>query len=221
MNDKQVDALLALLKALYPRQVVEEETVRAYAVLLADLPVAVVQRAVKAHATESPYFPTIAEIRTRAAEEAAGLPTPEEAWSMVAALIPHAQGRLQFDPYPAVPHPVVKKAVDDIGWAELAHGKNPAATRAQFLEQYRYHRAQALRPYLHGTVVPPSLTATTRAAQTVLFDVPANRPELPALTPEEREANLRRFARMVRELMREPGPRREGAAPTVPRADAQ
>jgi Loader and inhibitor of phage G40P len=76
--------LVAILKAAFPRQPIEPETVKTYAAFLADLEVETATEAMKRLVASSRFFPTIAEIREEIAEQACGLPSELEAWELVA-----------------------------------------------------------------------------------------------------------------------------------------
>lgn len=80
MRAEQARALVALLKAMYPRAEVSRETWNGYAHYLADLEYAAAKAAIDAHIMTSTFFPAVAEIRERVAEDACRLPGAEEAW---------------------------------------------------------------------------------------------------------------------------------------------
>jgi hypothetical protein len=79
MTASEARALVAQLKAAFPRQEVTKETLAVYARMLADLDVDAAQHAVLGIMAESTFFPAIAEIRERVARNACTLPSVEAA----------------------------------------------------------------------------------------------------------------------------------------------
>jgi len=79
MTADQARALVAQLKAAFPRQEVTKETLAVYARMLADLDYAAAQHAVLGIMAESKFFPAIAEIRERVARNSCTLPSVEAA----------------------------------------------------------------------------------------------------------------------------------------------
>jgi hypothetical protein len=164
--------LVAVLKAAFPRQPVEPETVKVYANFLVDLDVDAATAAAKRLVATSRFFPTIAELREAAAETELGLPNEVEAWDMVNRFVFHQGDRVPcpagcddgwadrdgdvvcpdchgygwVEERPPPLHPVLRQALDFIGgsWGLRATGHS-AVLRAQFRDAYRTLRPQAVR----------------------------------------------------------------------------
>jgi hypothetical protein len=132
MTPAETTKVLALLKASYPRQAVGRDNMKAYALMLGDLPFADVQRAVVRHVAESNWFPSIAELREAATGAASSAPDFDEAWAEVCSEIRRVgnYGRPEFS------HPAVAAAVDAVGWRNLCLSTTPGVERAAFRDCY-------------------------------------------------------------------------------------
>lgn len=131
MTVADIVAQVRILAAAYPRTPVPAETVAVYAVALADVEAGALVDAVARHVRTSPFFPTIAEIRTAVAEAAAAVPDPEAILAEVRAAIgdrgynrPPRDGDLS---------PVALAVIDVVGWQTLCNSDNPEADRAHVL----------------------------------------------------------------------------------------
>src|SRR5690606_10640790 len=109
-----------------------------WAEMLADIPFPVVQMAVKKLILESPYPPTIADVRKRVAE----IMTPpedqinaSEAWGEVMRAIRH-YGYYQEAEALASMSPRAAKVARLMGWQEICHSERPDVVRGQFLKMY-------------------------------------------------------------------------------------
>jgi hypothetical protein len=131
----EAGALVAVLKAAFPRQEVPEETMRLYAEQLVDLDLKAGEAAISKLLHTSRFFPTIAEIRAAANEARYGvLPTPGEAWQMAA----EADWGNNWEPKEALdlPH-IVKRAFDIVGGGERFRlTEHMYAMRGDFLRVY-------------------------------------------------------------------------------------
>jgi hypothetical protein len=148
MTRAQAMALVALLKATYPREQFDEDRVSVWVQMLVDLPADAGQRAVGALIRESTWLPSVAEIRRFVVTEQLQLPTQAEAWANVEREVVcyHAAVPGPHHYYdPTWDHPVVAKVVQAIGWAGLVHGDNWTTQRAQFLRLYQEEREAAVR----------------------------------------------------------------------------
>ena len=82
---EEVTKIIAFLSALWPREPVTTATVKAYAVILADVPGEAVTAAAEALGSEATFFPKAAEIRQRAFLLIQGddLPLAMEGWQQL------------------------------------------------------------------------------------------------------------------------------------------
>ncbi len=134
MTNDESGLLIATLSAAYPRQTLEPTTIEVYARSLTDLNADLATNAVMRLIASSVFFPSIAEIRTAAAETATNLPGPAAAWVMVGT----KESRRTA---PAA----VKEALDAVGgsWA-LNSTTNLETFRAQFRRAYEEIRQREL-----------------------------------------------------------------------------
>lgn len=131
MKPSDVVAQVRILAAAYPRSAVSAETCAVYAAGLADLDAAALASAVDRHVRTSPYFPTIADLRTLAAEAQAGVPDAEA----ILAEVRRAIGDRGYNRPPAAGDlsPLALAVVDVVGWPTLCESDNPEALRAHVL----------------------------------------------------------------------------------------
>jgi hypothetical protein len=142
VKPSETTAIMARLKASYPRQPISEETIRAYAEALADLDADKVAKAVACHVRTSAFFPAISEICQACAEESCAAPTAADAWDEVM----RAVGSVGQYRLPTWSHPVIGKCVDGIGgWVNLCQSENCVADRSQFMRLYADERPRAVR----------------------------------------------------------------------------
>ena len=78
---------LAFLSAAFPREQVKTETLVAYVASLSDIPPDELTEAMQDIVLTSRFFPTIADIRRRVAENKLGLPSPSDALQQAFTLI--------------------------------------------------------------------------------------------------------------------------------------
>lgn len=148
MTRAQAMALVALLKATYPREQFDEDRVSIWVQMLVDLPADAGQRAVGALIRESTWLPSVAEIRRFVVAEQLQLPTQAEAWANVEREVHRHQAACPGPHHyydPAWDHPVVAKVVAAMGWGQLLDGSNWTTQRAQFLRLYQEEREAAVR----------------------------------------------------------------------------
>lgn len=168
MTGQETAKILAVLKAAFPRQVVELETVKVYASFLADLEWDVAEAAVRQLVSRSRFFPTIAEIREAVSEQLCNLPSEVAAWEQAIAFVraprptvrcplacddgilgdgtcPGCQGNGTISQPPPPLQPEVQRALDFIGgtWT-VRQGDNLSVLRAQFRDAYRSIRAETV-----------------------------------------------------------------------------
>ena len=145
MTRAETVALVTLATAAYPSAQSKDPqpVVKAWSLLLSDLPFPVAKAAVVKLCRTSVYFPSVADIVQAASQLSPAketLPCAAEAWEEVARLIQTA------GPYkaPAYSCDAVRRAAQSIGWLQLCLGENPAADRAHFLKIYESLRQRQL-----------------------------------------------------------------------------
>jgi hypothetical protein len=153
MTPEDATLIVGKLKAMYPRQEVNTETVIGYVKFLSDLDAEPAMRAVDEHIASSPWFPSVAEIRERVAERASGLPHGAAAYDLAVAVC-EKRGALADLPE------AVRRALDHVGgtWA-LRTTEDPGVLRAQFLKAYDAYRRETLDSARLGTLVEVSAPA--------------------------------------------------------------
>ena len=136
-------ALVVLASSSYPSMQNKDPQpiVTAWSMMLADIPLEILQAAVVKVCRDSEYFPSVAQIVAAAAEldpSNEKLPTAAEAWEEVEKLI------IQFGPYRAPQYScdLVRRTVRAIGWLQLCCSENPATDRAHFLKLYESMRSK-------------------------------------------------------------------------------
>lgn len=144
MTQEEWANLMAGLLLAYPRHAVQQGQTAFYGRMLSDLGYGEVQAAVQAHIAESPYFPSVADIRGLVIERRLSLPSPAEAWEAANAVVATGEARRL--------HPVVKRALEAMGGSyALRTADNVPVVRAQFERLYGDLRTQTLRrETLHG-----------------------------------------------------------------------
>ena len=140
MNAAETGKLIAILKAAYPRQPVEDATASVYATMLEDLDPRAAVEAVQRHIATCTYFPSIAEIRKGAAEKSCGAPTAAEAWDEVL----RAVSRYGRNRAPKWSHVAVENAVNGVGWQAICDSSDQMADRAHFFKLYSETRTAAV-----------------------------------------------------------------------------
>ena len=124
-------AILKLLQSSYPRQEFGDDNVRAYTMMLNDIDLPLLQVAVTQLINPHTFFPSIAEIRGKAADLA--LAKEGRPSAIVAYDIAMRGDKAQFIQNPDV-KTAIKMSCGDT-W-NMRHGESPAADRARFLEAY-------------------------------------------------------------------------------------
>ena len=136
-------ALVVLASSSYPSMQNKDPQpiVSAWSLMLADIPLEILQAAVLKVCRESEFFPSVAQI-VAAAEELdprnEKLPTAAEAWEEVEQQICSAG---IYKP-PVFSIELVRRAARSIGWLQLCSSENPAADRAHFLRLYESMRSK-------------------------------------------------------------------------------
>jgi ribosomal protein L29 len=154
MTPAETAEFLALMALLWRGVVVDEPTVAAWARFLGDVTPEEAGTALELLAATRPFPPTIAEVRQAVARlrapEAAQI-LPAEAWAQVRREI----ARVGVYGEPTELSPLVRRAVETLGWREICLSENPEAVRRQFLEVYEAYR----RRVLEAAAVSPALRA--------------------------------------------------------------
>ena len=136
-------ALVVLASSSYPSMQSKDPQpiVSAWSLMLADIPLEILQAAVLKVCRESEFFPSVSQI-VAAAEELdprnEKLPTAAEAWEEVEQQI-CAAGIYKS---PVFSNDLVRRAARSIGWLQLCSSENPAADRAHFLRLYESMRSK-------------------------------------------------------------------------------
>ena len=143
MNETEVVSLVTLAIASYPsaQDKDPEPIVKAWQLMLADIPYGIAKAALVRVCRSSKFFPSIAEI-VEAADSidprSEHLPTAAEAWEEVCQLIRKAGPNF----IPTYSCDTVRRAARAVGWTNLCWGDNPEANRAHFLRLYEAMRSK-------------------------------------------------------------------------------
>ena len=161
-------ALVVLASSSYPSMQSKDPQpiVSAWSLMLADIPLEILQAAVLKVCRESEFFPSVAQIVAAAAEldpRNEKLPSAAEAWEEVEQQI-CAAGIYKS---PVFSSDLVRRAARAIGWLQLCSSENPAADRAHFLRLYesmKNKRKEAMACPFSFSVCPVRLTYGVRKA---------------------------------------------------------
>lgn len=147
MTEGQAKALVATLAAAFPNQKITQATLNVYAQDLVDLNFRVATEAVESVRRGAKFLPSIAEIRSTAAEVILGAPAPMTAFDQVSTKPLEER------------HPLAQRAKrmvgDDWDWKQAPSG----VMRKAFLAAYEEVKAEATR-----AIVTPALAAAERRA---------------------------------------------------------
>lgn len=152
MKKTEIVKLLAVINAAFPNMQITEAMVDLWHELLSDIDFNLAKAAVKKILLESPYPPTIAEIRKQAAEimmPEENKIDPAEAWGEVERAIRYYGSYMEEEALASM-SPAVAKVVKYIGWREICLSEEPEVVRGQFLKMYQQvqerERKEALLP---------------------------------------------------------------------------
>jgi len=143
--------LVAVLQAAYPTKELSEESIRLYAEMLSDLDPREAGNAVKRIIATSRFFPTVAEIREAAAENAISMPDVEQAWGEVTRQI-KSVGRYRT---PVFSHPAITSTVDAIGWTTFCESQSIGVERGHFMKLFQAHAEAAKAKVQLGALAEP------------------------------------------------------------------
>lgn len=134
MTEGECAAMLAVAGKIYGRDL-SQGLVEAWAGFMGDISADEGARAIREHVTESPHFPTVADIRKRVSTLRVGPMNPGAAWEEVRKAI----GREGRNRSPEWTHPAIASAVMALGWVEICNTTDDdlATLRAQFERYYR------------------------------------------------------------------------------------
>lgn len=137
MTPLEIRKLVTVMVAAYPTTKAQDDTVRIYERMLADLEYPVANAAVEQLLATSKWMPTVAEIRDRVMSLTAGeVRAGGEAWgSVLKAIAAMGRNRVPGVDF-AFADPVVLEAVRAMGWVNLCDSDNATADRARFVELY-------------------------------------------------------------------------------------
>lgn len=148
MTPAQASSILALLSGAYPHIQVTRETVEAYRLCLADMDAGMVRDAVKEHIATSKFWPSIAEIRERAARGRVNAPLPDEAFAQIRRAADATSERHLI-------HPIALDALEDIGgWWPIMRGDDMTVLRGQFVRAYQGRLDRHLHDVSTGKAAP-------------------------------------------------------------------
>jgi len=141
-NKQSVTQIIGVMAHAYPRFELSANTMKLYGEMLADIPVDVLEAAARQIMVQSKFFPSIAEWREMAHNLMIGthnIPSAYEAWQDAIHQV-HICGdyyRYQVITHePEYAHPLVKRAVEIIGYRNLLESDNTVADRAHFFRIY-------------------------------------------------------------------------------------
>lgn len=147
MRRSEAAALVAVLKAAWPRPPIGEDTAHVYVDMIEDLDLAQAAAAIKRLMGSHKWLPAIAEIRAEAARDP-NARDGAQAWGDVVTAFSAVGSyrRPEFD------DPITAEVARIPGWRNLCMSDTPAADRARFIEAYdqlaaRERRHRTLGPY--------------------------------------------------------------------------
>lgn len=127
------------LKAVYaqPTFIADADAFDVWLGMLQDLPYKLVNLAAQKHMAESPYPPTISDIRKMCTKISHGtLPDVDDAWGMVLKAIRSYGYMREAEALESLPEPC-RSVVKNMGWQNLCQSENIMAERAFFRDSYR------------------------------------------------------------------------------------
>jgi hypothetical protein len=154
MTPAEAAKLVAMILQAYPAAQFGPASSQLYEAMLADVDVEMGKAAVHRLIATSRFLPTIAEIRTMAADLQHGPPRlGEQAWGDVIEAIRRVG---HYRPAPNFADERVAESVRVLGWRNLCLSANDAADRARFITLYdglsERHRADLIA----GRALPPA-----------------------------------------------------------------
>lgn len=143
MNLKETTAVIAILKAAYPKWKPESDTAGVWAGALADLSSSEVVAAVRRHMATEQWPPSIAELRAACVQQQSAMHIDDEdtAWGKVLDEVWRvgSYGTPEFD------NPAIRDAVNAVGWDAICASEMIGVERAHFAKAYSATRKRILR----------------------------------------------------------------------------
>ena len=155
MNQTEFDMIRAAIKAAWPGYMVmnDKYSIRFWYSMLGHLNFKVAENAVQQLAATSKYPPQISDILHKAAEMDGGaLDDPGVAWQLVMKAVRNYGSYRPQEAKESLP-PVVREAVEQIGYMEICTSDNITADRAHFFRVYETLRERAM----NDRKMPPSV----------------------------------------------------------------
>jgi hypothetical protein len=153
MTPGECKAMLAIAMKAFGRTLAREAAqsqADSWAEFLQDITAEEGVKAIRQHVTESPHFPTIADIRRRVAESRVDPVDIGAAWGEVKRAI----SRVGYDGSPSWSHPAITHAVESLGWRTICHtlDDDVPTLRAQFERYFRGYLDGARRQANSGAL---------------------------------------------------------------------
>ena len=151
MNITETAKLMAIISASYNNFESPPEKVKVWHTLLGDLDYKIAGLAVQKLIIDSPFPPTIHDVRKKALEvQHPDIPTPAEAWHILTKNIRKYGSYRASEGMAALP-PVVKETAQYMGYKEICRSEDgEGILRAQFMPMYEQvlnrRREQAMLP---------------------------------------------------------------------------
>lgn len=151
MNLTETSKLMAIISASYNNFESNPDKVKVWHGLLGDLDYNIAGLAIQKLIIDSPYPPTIHDIRKKVLEvQYPDLPTPAEAWHILTKNISRYGSYRASEGIAALP-PVVRETAQYMGYVEICRSEDPEGVlRAQFMKMYEQvlsrQREQAMLP---------------------------------------------------------------------------
>ena len=160
MTQTEFEYVRAAIKAAWPGYTIMNDrySIRFWFNMLGHLELKVAEQAVMQLAATSKYPPQISDILQKAAEmNGAVLEDPGEAWQLVMKAVRHYGSYQPYEAKASLP-PIVRTAVEQIGYLELCNSENITADRAHFFRIYETLRAREME----AKKMPPSVAPIER-----------------------------------------------------------
>lgn len=138
VTEQQALILIKGLVSAYPRQVLEEDTIKTYIHYLKDLEPEIAERVISHHIKTQKWFPTIAEIRESCAELVNEVPTTEYAMAVLREATRMANYRM------VTMSDILIQAVDTVGWQKLMSCEHPEPLYRQIKDAYENLRKREI-----------------------------------------------------------------------------
>lgn len=152
MNKSETQKLLTILSIAYSNfDATDPKKTEVWHSLIGDLDFPIAKTAIQKLIIDSPYPPTIHDIRKKVLEvQYPDLPTPAEAWHILTENISRYGSYRASEGIAALP-PVVRETAQYMGYVEICRSEDPEGVlRAQFMRMYEQvlgrRREQAMLP---------------------------------------------------------------------------